>query len=83
MPCVRQPGLWVEILAALETNGLAANTVVILISDNGAFIGERGYAGKWLAYEPSIRIPLIICDQRPGALRGSVVEELALNLDLP
>ncbi len=72
-----------EILEAIDAHGFADNTVVILISDNGAFIGERGFAGKWLAYDPSIRIPLIVCDPRPGALRGQMVEELVLNLDLP
>jgi arylsulfatase A-like enzyme len=72
-----------EILVAVDDHGFSDNTVVILIGDNGAFIGERGYAGKWLAYDPSIRIPLIISDQRAGALRGRMVEEISLNLDLP
>lgn len=73
-----------EILSSLENNGLNDNTVIILISDNGAFIGERGYAGKWLAYEPSIRVPLIIHDGRNhGTVGGSVIDKMVLNLDLP
>lgn len=73
-----------EILLALDANGFYDNTVVILVSDNGAFIGERGFAGKWLAYEPSIRIPLIISDLRSGeGMRGSTVHEIVLNLDVP
>lgn len=72
-----------EILAAVDAGGFADNTVVILIGDNGSFIGERGYAGKWLAYDPSIRIPLIISDLRDaGRVRRQTVERIVLNLDL-
>ena len=73
-----------EILDAIDAGGFADKTVVILIGDNGSFIGERGYAGKWLAYEPSIRIPLIVSDPRiSGAAGGLRVDRLVLNLDLP
>ena len=43
-----------RVLDELESLGLASNTVVILMGDNGYFLGERGYAGKWLPYELSI-----------------------------
>lgn len=73
-----------EILLALDANGFGDNTVVLLMSDNGAFVGERGFAGKWLAYEPSIRVPLIICDLRPGTrTRGATAHQMVLNIDLP
>ena len=54
----------------LEQLGLADNTLLILMGDNGYFLGERGYAGKWLPYEPSIRVPLLVFDPRPGSFRG-------------
>jgi arylsulfatase A-like enzyme len=72
-----------RILAALEQLGLSENTIVIFSSDNGFFLGERGLADKWLMYEESIRVPLIVCDPRlPQQQRGRTVDALALNIDL-
>lgn len=67
----------------LEERGLAKNTVIIFTSDNGFFFGERGLADKWLMYEESIRVPLIVYDPRlPSARRGTMVDQLALNIDI-
>jgi len=72
-----------RIRAALEEEGLADNTVIILMGDNGYFLGERGYAGKWLMHEPSLRVPLIIYDPRqPQFKRGLSPEEMVLNVDV-
>ncbi|MCA8950740.1 MAG: sulfatase-like hydrolase/transferase [Planctomycetes bacterium] len=72
-----------RILAALTEHGLADDTVIVFASDNGYFLGERGLAGKWLIYEESIRIPLIVCDPRaPADRRGVVCDAMALNLDI-
>ena len=55
----------------------------LFTSDNGYFLGERGLAGKWLIYEESIRVPLIVADPRlPEERRGTTRPEMALNLDL-
>jgi choline-sulfatase len=63
---------------------LADNTVVIYTADNGYYMGERGFQGKWSHYEESIRVPLIIHDPRPSAVAsGKVFDQLVLNLDLP
>jgi arylsulfatase A-like enzyme len=68
---------------ALEEEGLADNTVVILMGDNGYFLGERGYAGKWTLHEPSLRVPLILYDPRqPAANRGRILPQVALNIDV-
>ena len=67
---------------ALDARGLADNTVVILIGDNGYFLGERGYAGKWTMHDLSTRVPLIVHDPRPGARHGWTVDDFALNVDL-
>lgn len=73
-----------EIVQELEAQGIADHTVLIFMSDNGYFVGERGFAGKWLAYEPSIRSPLIIYDPRTDAgLQGRELTQLVLNIDLP
>ena len=72
-----------RIRAALEKRGLAENTVIIFASDNGYFLGERGFADKWYIYEHSIRVPLIVFDPRAAkADRGRVVDAMALNVDL-
>jgi arylsulfatase A-like enzyme len=68
----------------LEEVGLADNTVIIYTADNGYYMGDRGFAGKWSHYEQSLRVPLIVHDPRlPQQQRGRVVEPLALNIDLP
>jgi len=72
-----------RIRVALEEEGLSENTVIILMGDNGYFLGERGYAGKWLMHEPSLRVPLIIFDPRQEeARRGKSPEEMVLNVDI-
>jgi hypothetical protein len=73
-----------RIQATLEEEGLADNTVIILMGDNGYFLGERGYAGKWLMHEQSLRVPLIIFDPRqPHSNRGKSYEDMVLNVDIP
>ena len=68
----------------LEELNLADNTVIIYMSDNGYYMGERGFAGKWSHYEESLRIPLILYDPRlRKAERGKVKDEMALNIDVP
>jgi arylsulfatase A-like enzyme len=59
------------------------DTIVILMSDNGYFLGERGFAGKWTMHELSIRVPLIIYDPRMArARRGMIDSSLVLNIDM-
>ncbi|HUS91532.1 MAG TPA: sulfatase [Phycisphaerae bacterium] len=73
-----------RVLAELKRRGLADNTVVIYTGDNGYYMGQRGFAGKWSHYEESLRVPLIVYDpRRPREKRGALVESMALNVDLP
>ena len=66
----------------LDRQGKLDNTVIIYAGDNGYLQGEHG--GLWdkrTAYDPSIRIPLLI--RYPEAFApGEICEELALNLDV-
>jgi len=72
-----------QVVEQLETQGLLDNTVIIFTSDHGFFLGEWGLSGKWLGYDDSIRIPLIIADPRlPETLHGQERDEMVLNLDL-
>lgn len=73
-----------RVLAALEQAGLADNTIVVYSADNGYYLGDRGFQGKWSHFEESLRVPLIIHDPRlPRAQRGRVLDQMALNVDLP
>lgn len=68
---------------ALRQRGMADDTVIVFTSDNGYFLGERGFADKWYAYEPSIRVPLLVVDPRaPRSRRGARCAAMALNVDL-
>lgn len=70
-----------QILEALRQTGELGNTLIIFTSDNGFFHGEhRVPAGKVLAYEPSIRVPLILSG--PGVPRGARRHQLVTNTDL-
>jgi arylsulfatase A-like enzyme len=65
----------------LAKKGLAENTIFIVMGDNGYFTGDRQLADKWLMYDPSIRIPLIIYDPRmPNKSR--TVSDMVLNIDI-
>jgi N-acetylglucosamine-6-sulfatase len=57
------------------------NTYIVFTSDNGFFYGEhRLTGGKFLAYEPSTHLPLLI--RGPGIKPGTSTGELAGNIDL-
>ena len=70
-----------KIRAKLKERGLDQNTVIILMGDNGYFLGERQLAGKWLMFDNSVRVPLIVFD--PREKRSQVVTDMALNIDVP
>jgi len=73
-----------RVLQTLKEEGLAENTVVVYVADNGYYMGDRGFAGKWSHHEQSQRVPLVIFDPRqPKQHRGRTVDTMALNLDLP
>jgi arylsulfatase A-like enzyme len=59
--------------------GLGENTYVFLMGDNGWFMGEHGFTSKVLAYEESMRVPLVVAG--PG-LEGAADGRLVLNADL-
>ncbi len=72
-----------EIREELEWLGLADNTIIFLMGDNGFYLGEHGLAGKWYGHEESIRVPLVIYDPRlPAKLKGQKRTEFALNVDI-
>lgn len=70
-----------KIREKLKETGQDKNTVIILMGDNGHFLGERQMAGKWLMYDNSVRVPLIVYDPRVENHRD--IDEMALNIDIP
>ena len=70
-----------KVIETLEKIGELDNTVIIYSSDNGYFMGEHTFKDKRLAYENSIRVPMII--RYPELIKeGSEVNEQCLNIDL-
>ena len=49
-----------EVLGALESCGLAGDTVVVFLSDHGDFLGEHGLFYKMSFREHPARVPLIV-----------------------
>jgi N-acetylglucosamine-6-sulfatase len=71
----------IEVVEALRAVGELEDTIVIFTSDNGFFHGEHRMASeKMLAYEPSIRVPLIL--RGPGVPVGAERRQLVTNADL-
>jgi arylsulfatase A-like enzyme len=71
-----------RIVAALARKGILDDTIVVFTSDHGYFYGEHGLnEERRLAYEETIRIPLIVRYPRLAAA-GSTPTEMALSIDL-
>ncbi len=58
-----------RVLDALTTAGLDKNTIIVLWSDHGWHLGEKGITGKNTLWERSTRVPLIFAG--PGVARGA------------
>jgi N-acetylglucosamine-6-sulfatase len=70
-----------RIVGALESSGRLGNTMIVFASDNGYLLGEHRWGQKRVAYEESIRMPLVV---RYDPLIGSARSDpnLVLNIDL-
>lgn len=69
-----------RVLDALDNIGAASNTVVVLWSDHGWHLGEKGMTGKTTLWERSTRVPLIFAG--PGVARAAKCDKPAELLDL-
>ncbi|WP_188651449.1 sulfatase family protein [Yeosuana aromativorans] len=68
------------ILDYLKANGLDKNTIVVYTTDQGFYLGEKGWFDKRYMYEESLSMPLLI--KYPGHIKPkTVVEGLTQNLD--
>lgn len=70
-----------RILDHLNKSGLAKNTIVLYMGDNGFSLGEHGLIDKRHAYEESIRVPMLAW--APGFISPrTTVEPMVLNVDV-
>ena len=72
------------LFAYMKRNGLFDNTMIVMTSDHGDYLGDHWMGEKDLFFEQSVRVPLIIYDPRPeaDATRGTATEELVEGIDL-
>ena len=73
---------WVgRILNRLDELGLADNTLVVFTSDHGEMLGDHGMYSKFVFYEGSVHVPLVM--RLPGVIPAhSVVKAPVSHLDL-
>jgi choline-sulfatase len=69
-----------RLMAALKATGLAENTVVVLTSDHGEMLGDRGLWYKMNFFEGASRVPLIVA--WPGRFAPRRVAASVSLLDL-
>ncbi len=69
-----------KVLDYLDKNGLTDNTIIVLTSDQGFYLGDHGFFDKRFIYEESIRMPFMV--RYPEMIKkGSVNSEIVTNID--
>lgn len=69
-----------EILDYLEETGLDENTIIIYTTDQGFYLGEKGFFDKRFMYEESLAMPMLM--QFPKEIKaGTEINALTQNLD--
>ena len=63
-----------RLLDHLEATGRMDDTMIVLTSDHGDYLGDHWLGEKDLFHAPSVKVPLIIYD--PGGKPGQVVDAL-------
>jgi N-acetylglucosamine-6-sulfatase len=70
-----------RVMDLLKKMGIYDETLVIYMGDNGFMFGEHGLIDKRVAYEASIRVPMLM--QCPQLFKGgTVVEQVVANIDI-
>ncbi len=68
----------------LEESGQMDDTMIVLTSDHGDFLGDHWMGEKTFFHDASTRVPLIIYDPSPAAdpTRGTICDALIETIDL-
>ena len=68
----------------LDATGRADDTLIVLTSDHGDFLGDHWLGEKTFFHDASVRVPLIVCDPSPeaDATRGTATDALVEAIDL-
>lgn len=72
-----------KVLAALQANGLAKNTLVIFMTDQGLAYGQKGFWGQSdqsypaNLYDAEVRIPLIF--RQPGIIKPNQTSDMMVS----
>ena len=69
-----------RILDYLKANNLEENTIVVYTTDQGFYLGEKGWFDKRFMYEESLEMPMLM--KYPGVIKpGTEITALTQNLD--
>jgi arylsulfatase A-like enzyme len=69
-----------RVLTYLKENNLEENTVIVVTSDQGFYLGDHGFFDKRFIYEESLRMPFMV--KYPERIKaGSVNEDIITNID--
>ncbi|WP_305969429.1 MULTISPECIES: sulfatase-like hydrolase/transferase [unclassified Mameliella] len=73
-----------RLLDHLEATGQMDDTMIVLTSDHGDYLGDHWLGEKDFFHEASVKIPMIICDPRADAdaTRGTTCDALVEGIDL-
>ena len=68
----------------LKETGRMDDTMIVITSDHGDYLGDHWLGEKDLFHDPSVKVPLIIYDPRAGAdaTRGTTSDALVQAIDL-
>jgi arylsulfatase A-like enzyme len=70
-----------RVLKYVDDKGLASNTIIVYVSDQGVYLGEHGLYDKRFMYEESFRTPMLI--RYPKVIpQHQLIDAHVLNLDL-
>ena len=69
-----------RLLKMLDEEGLAKNTIIVYVSDQGYFLGEHGMFDKRMMYEEPLHMPFVIryLKEIPAGTRN---KDIILNVD--
>lgn len=69
-----------RVLDYLKETGLEKNTIIVLTSDQGFYLGDHGFYDKRFIYEESLRMPYLM--KYPGVIKpGSENKDIITNID--